>query len=180
MNKENNPKTKLATFAGGCFWCMQPPYDDLEGVLKTVVGYTGGETPNPSYEQVCAGTTGHTEAVQIEYDPQKVDYEDLLEVFWRNIDPTSLNRQFADIGTQYRSGIFYHDEGQRKAAELSKNRLEESGKFTEPIVTEITPASKFYPAEGYHQKYYITQPQHYKAYSIGSGRKGFIQKNWGG
>jgi methionine-S-sulfoxide reductase len=168
-----------ATFAGGCFWCMQPPFDKVKGVLSTVVGYTGGTQENPSYEQVSSGRTGHAESIQITYDPAKVSYEQLLDVFWKNIDPTTLNRQFADAGSQYRTAIFYHTEQQRKLAVASKEKLEKSGRFKEPIVTEITPASKFHPAEEYHQSYYKKNSMHYNSYRSASGRDKFLKEVWG-
>lgn len=152
---------KKATFAGGCFWCMEAPFDSLEGVVQVTVGYTGGQTKNPTYEQVSAGGTGHAEAVEIVYDPARVAYEALLEIFWRNIDPTTLNRQFCDAGTQYRTAIFYHDEKQRLLAERSKEALEKSARLPGRIVTEITPASTFYAAEEYHQHYYKKNPLRY-------------------
>lgn len=174
-------KTSLieeATFAGGCFWCMQPPFDPLVGVVQTTVGYTGGNTKSPTYEEVCAGITGHTEAVEVVFDPQKITYPELLETFWRNIDPTAKDRQFADVGTQYRTGIFYHSHRQKQEAEESKKRLIGSGKFDRPIVTEISPASVFYPAEDYHQKYYLKRTLHYNAYKKGSGREVFLKRTW--
>lgn len=171
---------ETAMFAGGCFWCMQPPYDTLPGVVKTTVGYTGGTKPHPTYEEVCTGTTGHAEAVQIEYDPAKISYEQLLGVFWRNIDPISINRQFADEGSQYRTAIFYHNDAQRRLAETSKAQLQRSGKFRGPIATEIVPASTFYPAEAHHQQYYQQCPLQYQRYRSGSGRDGYLHKTWGG
>lgn len=168
-----------ATFAGGCFWCMQPPFDKLPGVISTTVGYTGGATPNPTYDAVCSGTTGHAEAIQIIYDPSKVAYEQLLDVFWHHINPTTLNQQFADHGTQYRTAIFYHTAEQQRLAEAAKAALERSGKFKEPIVTEIVPAAVFYPAEEYHQKYSTKNAMHYKLYRIGSGRDGYLRRVWG-
>lgn len=171
-------KTAVATFAGGCFWCMQPPFDHLEGVLKTQVGYTGGATQNPTYEEVCGGRTGHAEAVTMIYDPARITYQELLDTFWRNIDPTTENQQFADYGTQYRTAIFYHDAEQKNLAEKSKSALEESRKFASPIVTEIVPAVTFYPAEEYHQAYYKSQATHYKLYRVGSGREGFLNQTW--
>ena len=168
-----------ATFAGGCFWCMQPPYDKLPGVISTTVGYTGGTKANPTYEEVCMGKTGHAEAVEIAYDPSKVSYSQLLDVFWKSIDPTTLNQQFADRGTQYRTAIFYHDEEQKKLAVASKEKLEKSGKFKKPIATEIIPASSFYPAEDYHQGYYKKCPIPYQLYKVGSGREGYLKKTWG-
>ena len=170
---------KKATFAGGCFWCMQPPYDELEGVLSSTVGYTGGHKKNPVYEEVCSGTTGHAEAVEILFDPSKITYEELLNVFWRNIDPTVLNRQFADQGNQYRTAIFYHDEDQKLMAETSKSKLEQSGKFRQAIVTEISPASVFYKAEEYHQKYYRKETDQYRFYKKGSGREEYLERVWG-
>lgn len=172
-------KKSVATFAGGCFWCMQPPYDKLKGVLKVTVGYTGGHTVNPTYEDVCSGTTGHAEAVEIAFDPSQLTYQQLLDVFWKNIDPTTKNQQFADQGDQYRTAIFYHDEEQKRLAEASKAALEKSGKFKRPIVTEIVPASTFYPAEDYHQQYYIKCPLRYKTYRYGSGRETFLERMWG-
>ena len=172
-------KTETATFAGGCFWCMQHPYDKLPGVISTTVGYTGGQVPKPTYEQICTGKTGHAEAVQIVFDPSKTTYEQLLDVFWHNIDPTVLNQQFADIGSQYRTAIYYHNEKQHQLAQASKEALGNSGKFKTAIVTSIEPAVIFYAGEQYHQKYYKKNPGHYEMYSEGSGRKAFIRKNWG-
>ena len=166
-----------ATFAGGCFWCMEPPYDELEGVTSTISGYTGGTKKNPTYEQVSAGTTGHTEAVEITYDPKKVSYEKLLDVFWRNIDPLTANAQFCDSGSQYRSAIFYHDQTQKTLAEASKKRVQ--SRFKQPIVTEIVQASEFYPAEDYHQDYYKKNPIRYKFYRYGCGRDKRLQELWG-
>ncbi|MFN0117353.1 MAG: peptide-methionine (S)-S-oxide reductase MsrA [Elusimicrobiota bacterium] len=169
---------KYATFAGGCFWCMEPPFKQLPGVLKVTSGYTGGKNENPTYEEVCSGSTGHTESIQVEFDEATISYKELLEVFWRNIDPTTINSQFADRGTQYRTGIFYHDDDQHKQAEESKKNLADSKKFDKPIVTEITKAAVFYPAEDYHQDFYLKNPLHYKQYRIGSGRAAFIEKTW--
>ncbi len=172
-------RQERATFAGGCFWCMEPPYGKLKGVISTRVGYTGGHARNPTYEEVCSGTTGHAEAIEILYDPEQISYEELLDVFWHNIDPTATNRQFADRGTQYRTAIFYHSEEQKRLAVASREALEHSGKFSKPIVTEILPASQFFPAEDYHQKYYKKNPVHYNLYKVGSGREAFIQEMWG-
>jgi len=172
-------KTETATFAGGCFWCMTPPFRNTKGVEHVTAGYTGGHVPNPTYEEVCTGTTGHVEAVQVVYDPQQVTYEQLLEVFWRNVDPTQQDGQFADHGSQYRTVIFYHNDEQKRLAEASKQQLAKSGKFKDPIVTAIEPASTFYAAEAYHQSYDLKNPTHYKLYKMGSGRAGFIQKTWG-
>src|SRR5690349_3624563 len=146
MSEANQSKTEIAIFAGGCFWCMQPSFNEFKGVISTKVGYTGGHTTNPTYEEVSSGTTGHAEGIEIVYDPSKVTYAELVEEFWHNIDPTSLNQQFADHGTQYRSAIFYQNEEEKRIAEASKDRLAKSGKFKKPIVTEITSASTFYPA----------------------------------
>jgi len=170
---------KRALFAGGCFWCMEPPFDRLDGVISTVAGYTGGRTEAPTYRDVCTGRTGHLEAVEVIYDPDKVSYENLLEAFWKNIAPTQKNGQFADIGSQYRSAIFYHDEHQRRAAETSKKAMDRSGKFTGPIVTEVLPAGTFWPAEDYHQDYYRKYPQQYTRYRRGSGRDGYLAEIWG-
>lgn len=169
----------IATFAGGCFWCMEPPYDVLDGVLSTTSGYTGGHKPNPTYEEVSSGTTGHTEAVQVVYDPKRISYERLLEVFWRNIDPVTPDAQFCDHGTQYRSAIFYHDAEQRKLAEESKRALESSGRFKSPIVTEIAAAGTFYPAEEYHQDYYKKNPIRYKFYRAACERDQRLAELWG-
>ena len=166
-----------ATFAGGCFWCMEPPFDALDGVVSTTSGYTGGHTANPTYEQVSAGKTGHTEAVEIVYDPRKVTYARLLEVFWRNIDPLTANAQFCDTGSQYRSAIFVHDPTQRRLAEASKDAAAQ--RLQKPIVTEITAASQFWPAEEYHQDYYKKNPIRYKFYSTSCGRERRLEAIWG-
>ena len=166
-----------AYFAGGCFWCMEPPFEDLDGVIEATSGYMGGSVENPTYE-VTTGTTGHAEVVEILYDPEIVSYEELLEVFWRNIDPTALNYQFADVGTQYRTEIFTVGENQRKLAENSKVELENSGKFNKPIVTAITDAPKFYIAEEYHQDFYKKQSMRYQMYAQASGRKGYLEETW--
>jgi methionine-S-sulfoxide reductase len=168
-----------ATFAGGCFWCMEPPFDKLDGVISTTSGYTGGTEKDPTYEQVSAGKTGHLEAIEVTYDPAKVSYAQLLDVFWKNVDPTQHNGQFVDIGSQYRTAIFYHNEEQRRQALESRNRLQESRKFGKPIVTEIRPALEFYSAEDYHQDYYIKNPIRYKYYRWGSGRDRFLEETWG-
>jgi peptide-methionine (S)-S-oxide reductase len=168
-----------ATFAGGCFWCMEPPFDKLEGVVSTTSGYTGGRKKNPTYQEVSAGGTGHTEAVQVVYDPNKISYEKLLEVFWRNVDPLDPKGQFCDKGNQYRTGIFYHDEKQRELAEASKRALEKSGRLKSPIVTQIVPASEFYPAEAYHQDYYQKNPVRYKFYRLNCGRDQRLEQLWG-
>lgn len=170
--------TAIATFAGGCFWCMEGPLEALDGVHTVVSGYTDGQVKNPTYQQVSSGGTGHTEAVRVTYDPAKVSYEQLLETFWRQIDPTDAGGQFADRGSQYRTGIYYHDEEQKRLAEASRKKLEASGKFDKPIATEIKAASEFYEAEDYHQDYYKTHPTRYKMYKVGSGRDQYIQKTW--
>lgn len=179
MVSENAGKYEKAIFGGGCFWCMQPPFDALDGVISTRVGYCGGDWVNPTYEEVCSGKTGHTEAVEVIFDPAVVSYEKLLDVFWRNIDPTTLNRQFADTGTQYRTVIFYHNEEQKILAEKSKKALEASGKFDKPIVTTIEPVSAFYEAEAYHQDYYLKNSIRYQMYKKGSGREDYIRETWG-
>ena len=166
-----------ATFAGGCFWCMEPPFDALDGVVSTTSGYTGGHTANPTYEQVSAGRTGHAEAVEIVYDPRKVTYARLLEVFWRNIDPLTANAQFCDTGSQYRAGIFVHDATQRRLAEASKDSVAQ--RLHKPIVTEITAASQFWPAEEYHQDYYKKNPIRYKFYRTSCGRDRRLEAIWG-
>ncbi len=169
-------KTAIATFAGGCFWCMEQPYDFIKGVKRTTSGYTGGATRNPTYEEVCSGKTGHAEAVEIEYDPTQVTYDQLLDVFWHNIDPTVTNRQFVDRGTPYRPEIFYHGEEQKKLAEASKKDVE---KIFGTVEVKITPAGTFYPAEEYHQDFYMTNPDHYNAYKNGSGRERRLKELWG-
>lgn len=174
-----HPATAKATFAGGCFWCVEEAFDKAPGVISTLSGYMGGNTRNPTYEQVSAGRTGHAEAVQVEYDPAKVSYEKLLDVFWRNIDPTQRDGQFCDHGSQYRSAIFYHDEAQRKLAEASKATLAKSKPFKGEIVTEITKASEFYPAEDYHQDFHQKNPVRYKFYKTGCGREARLKELWG-
>nr|WP_201748049.1 peptide-methionine (S)-S-oxide reductase MsrA [Chitinophaga vietnamensis] len=154
MEVSNNIKTEKATFGGGCFWCTEAQFQELEGVIKVESGYSGGSVANPSYEQVCTGTTGHAEVIQVTYDPAKVSYEELLKAFWTSHDPTQLNRQGNDVGTQYRSVIFYHNEEQKEKAEFYKKKLQESGAYDKPVVTEIAPFKVFYKAEDYHQNYY--------------------------
>jgi len=169
----------VATFAGGCFWCMEPPFEKLAGVQKVISGYTGGHKKNPTYKEVSYGSTGHVEAVQIYFDPAKISYQDLLEVFWRNVDPTDGGGQFVDRGSSYVTGIFVHDEEQRKLAQKSKMKLEKSKRYDRKIVTPIIQVTKFYPAEGYHQDYYKKNPVRYKYYRVRSGRDEFIEKTWG-
>lgn len=171
--------TERAIFAGGCFWCVESALEHLDGVEEVISGYTGGEKLKPTYKEVSAGGTGHTEAVEVYYDPQKISYLALLDAFWMNINPTDAGGQFVDRGNQYRSGIFYLNAEQKLLAEQSKQKLAESGRFDKPLVTEITKASVFYPAEDYHQNYYSKNPLRYKFYTRGSGRKGFLDKVWG-
>lgn len=171
--------TQFATFAGGCFWCMQPAFDALDGVVDVTVGYTGGDLENPTYQDVCRGDTGHFEAVQIAFDPEKLSYEELIGVFWRQINPTDAGGQFADRGTQYMTAIFYHNDEQKALAEQAKLDLDNSGKFDDPVATLILPAKPFYPAEDYHQDYYMKNSVHYKWYKEGSGRAGYLERTWG-
>lgn len=171
--------TEKATFAGGCFWCMEAPFDKLEGVVSVTSGYTGGNKKNPTYEEVSAGGTGHAEAVQVVFDSQRISYARLLDVFWHNIDPTVRDRQFCDSGHQYRSAIFYHDEEQRRIALKSRELLEKNKPFREPVVTEITAAGEFYPAEEYHQHYYRKNPLRYKYYRTACGRDKRLKELWG-
>ncbi len=168
-----------ATFAGGCFWCVEEAFEKVDGVVEAISGYTGGRVAEPSYQQVSAGSTGHTEAVEVSYDPATVSYEELLSVFWRNIDPTTPNRQFCDIGSQYRAGIFYHDDQQQRLAQASLREVEKSKPFDAPIVTEITSASQFYAAEEYHQDYYKKNPVRYNFYKWSCGRAQRLEELWG-
>ena len=172
------PATKTAIFAGGCFWCIQPAFDKAKGVIKTVVGYSGGTEPNPTYELVTSEKTRYREAIEITYDPAKISYNQLLDIYWRQIDPTQADGQFSDIGPSYRAAIFYGNDYEKKVAEASKDKLAHSGKFDKPIVTEILPAMKFYPAEAYHQKYYQQNPEHFEAFEKGSGRVSFQKQIW--
>ncbi|MBI5683312.1 MAG: peptide-methionine (R)-S-oxide reductase MsrB [Deltaproteobacteria bacterium] len=172
-------KVETATFAGGCFWCMEPPFEKLDGVVEVTSGYTGGNKQNPTYEEVSSGATGHYEAIQITYDTEKVSYEKLLDVFWRNIDPTDAGGSFVDRGQQYASAIFYHNDEQKRTAEMSKQKLAKSGKYDKPIATKILKFEAFYKAEDYHQDYYKKNPIRYKFYRRGSGRDEYIRKVWG-
>lgn len=172
------PKTDTAAFAGGCFWCMQAPFEQVPGVIKVWAGYTGGHTVNPTYEEVCSGATGHYESIEVMYDPAKVSFEKLLEVFWRNIDPTDPSGEFADRGQQYQTAIFYHNVEQKKLSEASKVALQKSGRFNRPIATKILKAGVFYKAEEYHQDYFKKNYAHYERYRTGSGRDEFIKKHW--
>jgi peptide-methionine (S)-S-oxide reductase len=173
------PAYETATFAGGCFWCMEAPFDKLNGVISTTSGYTGGHKKDPTYKEVSHGGTGHAEAVQIVYDPKKVSYTRLLDVFWHNVDPTNAHGQFCDNGDQYRSEIFYHNEEQRRLAVASEQELEKDKPFVAPIVTRIAPATTFYPAEDYHQNYYQNNPIRYKYYRYSCGRDQQLEKLWG-
>lgn len=176
---ENNTEgLEYATFAGGCFWCMEPPFQNLDGVYEVTAGYTGGDTENPTYGEVSTGKTGHYEAIQIKYDPKIITYEELLEVYWRQIDPTDPRGQFADKGSQYRTAIFYHNQRQKEMAEESKLKLQESGRFDKPIVTEILPYKDFYPAEDYHQDYFLKNPATYESYKQNSGRAAYLKQKW--
>jgi peptide-methionine (S)-S-oxide reductase len=176
---EERQGTTRATFAGGCFWCMEEAFEKVDGVMSVLSGYMGGHVVNPTYAQVSAGETGHAEVIEVMYDPTKVTYSQLLDVFWHNIDPTTPNRQFCDQGSQYRAAIFYHDETQQQLAEQSKLALEKSKTFQEPIVTQIVSASTFYPAEEYHQDYYKKNPVRYKFYKYSCGRAQRLETLWG-
>ncbi|MFI2813116.1 MULTISPECIES: peptide-methionine (S)-S-oxide reductase MsrA [Microbulbifer] len=178
LAQDDTKSIRTAVFAGGCFWCMEPPYDKLEGVLETTSGYSGGEVENPTYDQVSSGGTGHAEVVQVKYDASKVSYPQLLQVFWRNVDPFDAGGQFCDRGSQYRSAIFYANEREKRQAEESKKVLEE--KLGKKIVTEIVPAATFYPAEQYHQNYYQRNPVRYKFYRYRCGRDQRLEEVWGG
>jgi peptide methionine sulfoxide reductase msrA/msrB len=171
-------RLEKADFAGGCFWCMEPPFEKLEGVKEVISGYTGGRTQNPTYEEVSSGTTGHVEAVEVIYDPSKVSYEKLLDVFWRQVNPTDSGGQFVDRGSSYLTGIFYHTEEQHRLAEASKKQLEQSGRYDKPIVTPIRKAGPFYRAEEYHQDYYKKNPIRYKFYRYNSGRDNYLERVW--
>ena len=170
--------TRRAIFAGGCFWCIQPAFDKAPGVIKTRVGYCGGTEPNPTYELVGSEKTKYRESIEIVYDPAKISYEQLLDIYWKQIDPTQSDGQFTDIGPSYRAAIFYGSDEEKKTAETSKEKLARSGKFKKPIVTELLPALKFWPAEDYHQKYYQQNPEDFEAFEHGSGRASFQKKNW--
>ena len=173
------PGLAKATFAGGCFWCMEPPFDKLDGVISTTSGYTGGQRRHPTYGEVSSGRTAHAEAVEVVYDPDKITYAQLLDVFWINIDPLTRNRQFCDRGAQYRTAIFFHDEEQERLARETKRRIEESGRFADPVVTQIVEAGEFWAAEDYHQDYYSKNPIRYKFYRFNCGRDRRLKKLWG-
>src|SRR5438094_58434 len=170
--------TKTVIFAGGCFWCIQPAFDKARGVIKTVVGYSGGTEPNPTYELVGSEKTKYRESIEIAYDPAKISFDQLLDIYWRQIDPTQADGQFTDIGPSYRAAIFYGDNEEKKIAEASKEKLAQSGKFDKPIATEILPLMKFYPAEAYHQKYYQQNAERFEEFEQGSGRVSFQEKTW--
>jgi peptide-methionine (S)-S-oxide reductase len=176
---QSDARSEKATFAGGCFWCMEPPFDELPGVISTTSGYIGGQTKNPTYEEVSSGGTGHAEAVEVVFDPAKVTYQRLLDVFWKNVDPITPDRQFCDAGTQYRAAIFYHSEDQKRLALASKKAIEDSGRFKQPIVTQIVAAAPFYRAEEYHQDYYKKNPIRFKYYKFGCGREKRLEQLWG-
>jgi peptide methionine sulfoxide reductase msrA/msrB len=177
--EKSSSSTKTAIFAGGCFWCMQPPFDHAKGVVKTVVGYTGGKESDANYSAVSGHKTQHRESIEVTYDPAQISYDQLLDIFWRNINPTQADGQFHDIGLSYQAAAYYGSEDEKKKAEASKESLGKSGKFQKPIVTEILPAMKFYPAEEYHQKYYLKSTADYEAYHVGSGRVAYLEKIWG-
>ena len=172
------PPHKTAVFGGGCFWCMEPPFEQLEGVIDVMAGYSGGDDKNPTYEEVSSGRTAHIESVRVVYDPAKISYKELLDTFWRYIDPTDPGGQFADRGSHYKTAIFYNDLEEKKIAEQSRDELGASGVFDRPIATAIRPAKSFYPAEEYHQDYYKKNVAHYEAYKVGSGRAGFLERTW--
>jgi peptide methionine sulfoxide reductase msrA/msrB len=178
LMKAESKDLKTATFAGGCFWCMESDFEKVNGVVEAVSGYTGGQKPNPTYEEVSAGGTGYVESVQVVYDPAKITYKELLDVFWRHVDPTDAGGQFVDRGSQYRTAIFYNNAEQKRLAEESRAQLENTGRFSAPIVTEIVPLTKFYPAEDYHQDYYKKNPLRYRFYRLGSGRDQFLKNTW--
>jgi methionine-S-sulfoxide reductase len=173
------PNARTAVLAGGCFWCIQPAFDKAPGVIKTVVGYSGGTEPNPTYELVGSEKTKYRESIEITYDPAKISFDQLLDIYWKEIDPTQADGQFTDIGPSYRAAIFFSNDEEKKIVEASKEKLARSGKFDKPIVTEILPGMKFYPAEAYHQKYYQQNAAHFEAFEEGSGRKSFQKKMWG-
>ncbi len=174
-----SPARAVATFAGGCFWCEEAAFEDLPGVVSVTSGYTGGTTPRPTYEQVETGSTGHAESVEVIYDPARIGYPELLRVFWHNVDPTTPNREFCDVGEQYRSAIFYHGEEQRRQAEASREEIERTKPFKEPIVTQIVPAGPFWPAEEYHQRYAKKNPVRYRYYRWNCGRDQRLKELWG-
>jgi len=177
-NQQAASTHRIAVFGGGCFWCMEPPFEQLEGVVEVMAGYSGGEEETPTYEQVSSGRTGHIESVRVVYDPRKISFKELLDTFWRYVDPTDPGGQFADRGDHYKTAIFYNNDEEKKIAEQSLAELETSGVFNKPIVTALRPAQAFYPAEEYHQDYYKKNVSHYEAYKVGSGRAGFLERTW--
>ena len=174
------PNASAAVFSGGCFWCIQPPFDEAKGVYATYVGYCGGTTQNPTYEEVSSGETGHRESIEVFYDPGKISYKQLLDIFWRNINPTQTDGQFYDIGSQYTTAIYYSNGEEKREATESRDALQKSGKFNAPIATKILPLEKFWPAEEHHQKYSHKDPDHYNDYHSASGRQDYFQQTWGG
>ncbi|MEX2591244.1 MAG: peptide-methionine (S)-S-oxide reductase MsrA [Anditalea sp.] len=178
IQNQDNGKAKLATFAGGCFWCIEAPFEEIDGVISVVSGYSGGEEKNPSYADVSTGKTGHKEAVQIKFNPDVISYSELIDIFWQQFDPTDAGGSFHDRGTQYQSAVFYHSQEQKRVAEASKKRLDNSGKFKAPVITPIEKITNFYKAESYHQDYYKKKPKEYAAYRTGSGRDKFIAEHW--
>jgi methionine-S-sulfoxide reductase len=174
------PHSAAAVFSGGCFWCIQPPFDNANGVLATYVGYAGGTMENPTYEDVCTGTTGHRESIEVFYDPSKITYRELLDIFWRNINPTQADGQFYDVGSQYTTAVYYASDDEKRQAETSRDALQKTGHIDAPIATKILPLVKFWPAEEHHQKYSRKNPAHYEAYHVGSGRDAYLQQTWGG
>jgi peptide methionine sulfoxide reductase msrA/msrB len=173
------PGAASAVFSGGCFWCIQPPFDQAKGVLKTYVGYTGGTMENPTYEDVSSGSTGHRESIEVFYDPTKITYPQLIDIFWRNINPTQADGQFYDTGSQYTTAIYYANDKEKQEATASKAALDKSGKFSAPVATKVLPLGKFWPAEEHHQEYSHKEPDHYEAYHSGSGRNDYFQQTWG-
>jgi methionine-S-sulfoxide reductase len=173
------PNSAAAVFSGGCFWCIQPPFDQAKGVLVTYVGYTGGKTQNPTYEEVSSGDTGHRESIEVFYDPTKITYKQLLDIFWHNINPTQPDGQFYDIGSQYTTAIYYANDKEKREATESRDALQKSGKFNAPIATQILPLDKFWPAEDHHQEFSHKEPDHYNSYHNGSGRDDYFQQTWG-
>jgi methionine-S-sulfoxide reductase len=174
------PHSASAVFSGGCFWCIQPPFDQAKGVISTYVGYAGGTMPNPTYDEVSSGDTGHRESIEVFYDPAQITYKQLLDIYWRNINPTQTDGQFYDIGSQYTTAIYYANDQEKQEATASEEALQKSGKFNAPIATKILPLDKFWPAEEHHQKYSTKNPVHYEAYHVGSGRNDYFQQTWGG
>ena len=174
------PGASAAVFSGGCFWCIQPPFDEAKGVYITYVGYCGGKTQNPTYDEVSTGATGHRESIEVFYDPSKISYKQLLDIYWHNINPTQTDGQFFDIGSQYTTAIYYSNEKEKSEAIASRDALQKSGKFSDPIATKILPLDKFWPAEQHHQEYSHKDPVNYQEYHTGSGRDGYFQQTWGG